>query len=69
MEYNEEDAYQMSSTSYNLGESKLKTQDEIDLAKNHITFDYDDLTPQVERIKLEGDEYEAKNKRSRDLAT
>ena len=45
MEYNEEDAYKMSSTSYNLGESKLKTQDEIDLAKNHITFDYDDLTP------------------------
>ena len=39
------------------------TVDLSSLGKNEIVFDFEDLEPVSERIKLEGDEYEKSGKR------
>lgn len=67
------DAYNLSTSSFNLEEnsmSGLNTSDNSQnlFSANQITKDYENLQPVQERIKLEGDEYESK-RRNKDLAT
>lgn len=67
------DAYNLSTSSFNLEEnsmSGLNTSDNSQnlFSANQITKDYESLQPVQERIKLEGDEYESK-RRNKDLAT
>ena len=46
------------SDSYGLDDAKEAEDSMTNNGKNFITFDFDDLEPVNERIKLEGDEYE-----------
>ncbi len=67
------DAYNLSSSSFNLEENSMSglnsSEDSQNLfSANQITRDYESLQPVQERIKLEGDEYESK-RRNKDLAT
>ncbi|CDW86051.1 translation elongation factor g [Stylonychia lemnae] len=67
---NDKSAYQLSKDSFNLDIDTLESSNLVgNLAQNEITNVYEELESKSERVKLEGDEYEAKNKRQRDVAT
>jgi hypothetical protein len=62
-----------SQESFNLDQKTIDGDREgfTNLSKNLITFDFESLQPVQERIKLEGDEYEAtgKHRRNKDVTS
>lgn len=54
--------FEMSDSSFSLGQDTIEQSSDT-LAGNIVTYDFMDLTPIQERVKLDGDEYATGNRR------